>query len=81
MEISKIEGTLKHFLQKSHLPDFLFEYMAEMINEEPSTVKFKKKYRFQSGVELFDLISDFVTDGLVYSKEEALQICKEISAK
>jgi hypothetical protein len=39
MEISKIEGTLKHFLQKSHLPDFLFEYMAEMINEEPSTVK------------------------------------------
>lgn len=42
--------------------------MASMINEEPS----------KNGIELYNLIGDFITDGMTYSREEARELCETL---
>ena len=65
MEIEKLEKILVDNISNPHLPDDVFNYMACMVNEEPS----------KNGLELYNLIGDFVTDGMAYSREEARDLC------
>ncbi len=45
--------------------------MANLIMEEPP----------KHEIDLFKLIGDFLTDGIAYSKEEALELCKWVCEK
>ena len=66
MDIEELEKILVENINNTTLPDEVFNYMACMINEEPS----------KNGIELYNLIGDFVTDGMAYSREEARELCE-----
>lgn len=59
----------KQHIKSQTLPDEAFEYMAKLIQEDtPRNV-----------AELFALVGDFMTDGMVYSEDAAFKICEVIS--
>ena len=67
--ISAIQALCKQHIKGSSLPDEAFEYMARLIDEDAP----------RNAEELFSLISDFMTDGMVYSEDAAYKMCEVIS--
>jgi len=68
MEISQIEEVLIQSIEEPEI-HFFVNYMASLIKEEPPS----------NEVDLYKLIGDFLTDGMVYSKQEGFQICKKLN--
>ena len=65
-----IENLARQYIKSSTLPDDAFEYIAKLVEEDCP----------KNAVELYSLIADFLTDGMVYSEDEAFKIC-EVMAK
>jgi len=68
MEIAQVEEVLKENIGEPEI-HVLINYMASLIKEEPPS----------NEVDLFKLIGDFLTDGMIYSKQEAQEICKKLN--
>ena len=68
MEIAQVEEVLKENIGEPEI-HFFINYMASLIKEEPPS----------NEVDLFKLIGDFLTDGMIYSKQEAQEICKKLN--
>jgi len=68
MEIAQVEEVLKENIGEPEI-HVLINYMASLIKEEPAS----------NEVDLFKLIGDFLTDGMIYSKQEAQEICKKLN--
>ena len=68
MEDSDIAQILRKNIVRPEIHAFI-DYMTHLIHEEPPNNK----------VDLFKLIGDFLTDGMVYSNEEGLALCEALS--
>ena len=64
----KIGEIVSEHLKASILPEDVQTYMWEMINEEPPS----------NPSELFELIKDFLSDGMVYSNTESHTLCEQL---
>ena len=64
MKVAEVVNILNKNIKRKGLKHF-YEYMANMLIEEPPiTIE-----------DCFELIGDFLTDGMVYSTEEANELC------
>ena len=68
MEDADIASILWQQISRTEIHVFI-DYMTHLIHEEPPNNK----------VDLFKLIGDFLTDGMVYSNEEGLTLCESLS--
>ena len=59
----------KQQIKSDSLPDEAYEYMAKLIEEDAP----------RNAAELFNLIADFMTDGMVYSEDSAYKVCEVMS--
>lgn len=76
MEVSDIETVLRENIPAEEVHGFI-DYMANLIKEEPPNVS--HDLNFQNELDLYKLIGDFLTDAMVYSKEDGLEICKTLN--
>jgi len=67
--VPEIRKVLKAKIKDSELPDFYFEHLAGMIDEEPPG----------NGGDLFDLIGEYILNGNKISRDKAAKICEDIS--
>ena len=66
--VVELEAILRKNVKTKTLDDETFNYMALLINEDAP-----KNYN-----ELYDLIIDFLTDGLAYTPPDAKTLCVNI---
>lgn len=64
MKVSEIEEVLRKYIDREGLARY-YEYLSNMLLEEPPITP----------EDCFSLIGDFLTDGMVYSKDEAFDLC------
>merc|ERR1719464_56309 len=64
-----IENLARQHIKSSTLPDDAYGYIAKLVEEDCP----------RNAVELYTLIGDFLTDGMVYSEDEAYKICEVMS--
>ena len=67
--IPEIESLCRKHLKSSTLTDDSYTYIAKLVEEDCP----------RNPVEVFSLIGDFLTDGMVYTDEEAYKICEALS--
>jgi hypothetical protein len=67
-QLKDIEKLLRSQMRTKTLTDDALVYMALLVNEDCP----------KNAAELVSLIGDFMTDGMVYSDEEAFQQCEHI---
>ena len=65
----EIESLCRKHIKSQTLTEEAFAYMAKLVSEDCP----------RNPAEVFALIADFLTDGMVYSDAEALRICEIIS--
>ena len=56
----------RQHIKSSTLPDEAYGYIAKLVEEDQP----------RNAAELYTLIGDFLTDGMVYSEDEAFKICE-----
>ena len=61
----EIETLCRRHIKSATLTDHAYSYIAQLIKEDAP----------RNSAELFALIRDFMTDGIVYSDAEASKIC------
>ena len=69
-KLPAIENLARQYIKSGTLPDEAFDYIAKLVEEDCP----------KNGPELYSLIGDFLTDGMVYTEDEAFKIC-EVMAK
>ena len=68
-QLPVIESLARQYIKSSTLPDNAYEYIAKLVQEDCP----------KNAAELYTLIGDFLTDGMVYNEDEAFKICEVIS--
>lgn len=67
--LPEIEQLCRKHVKSATLTEEAFSYMAKLVAEDCP----------KNPAEVFSLIGDFLTDGMVYSDDEAHKICEVIS--
>lgn len=67
--IAAIIALCKQSARSSTLPDEAYDYMAKLIDEDAP----------RNAAELFNLIGDFMTDGMIFSEDAAFKVCEVMS--
>jgi len=63
--IKEIDTLCRKHIKSKTLTDESFSYMARLINEDSP----------KNATELYGLITDFLTDGMQYTDDEAFKLC------
>ena len=64
--LAAIQALCKQQIKSSTLPDEAYEYMSKLIEEDQP----------RNAAELYSLIGDFLTDGMVYTDDAAFKVCE-----
>lgn len=67
--IKEIDSLCRKHIKSKTLTDESFSYMARLINEDSP----------KNATELYGLITDFLTDGMQYSEDDAFKVCDLLS--
>lgn len=67
MKVADVVDMLDSCIDRKGLSHF-YEYLSSMLLEEPPI----------TSEDCFDLIGDFLTDGMIYSKDEAFELCEKL---
>ena len=65
----EIEVLCKKHIKSKTLPDEAFLYMSKLVEEDCP----------RNPAELYGLIGDFLTDGMVYNEDSAFKVCETLS--
>lgn len=66
--MSEVEGLTRQHIKHSTLPEDAYTYIAKLIMEDAP----------KNAAEMFALIGDFLTDGMVYNEDDAFKVCEVI---